>query len=148
MIVNAKKTKVMVFRRGGYLSKREKWFCDGKLLELVKGFQYVGLLFSTKMSLYRMSSELSRKGKRVLVSILQSLQQYCTLGKTVLFKIFDTKVCPMLLYGSEIWGLETRDVIERVQYYVCKRFINVSFRANNYAVLWECGRFPLYIETA
>ena len=53
----------------------------------------------------------------------------------------------MLLYGSEIWGLETRDVIERVQYYVCKRFINVSFRANNYAVLGECGRFPLYIET-
>ena len=40
------------------------------------------------------------------------------------------------------------DVIERVQYYVCKRFINVSFRTNNYAVLWECGRFPLYIETA
>ena len=148
MIVNVKKTKVMVFRRGGNLSKREKWFCDGKLLEVVKGFQYVGLLFSTKMSLYRMSSELSRKGKRVLVSILQSLQQYGTLSKTVLFKIFDTKVCPMLLYGSEIWGLETRDVIERVQYYVCKRFINVSFRANNYAVLGECGRFPLYIETA
>ena len=47
MIVNAKKTKVMVFRRGGNLSKREKWFCDGKLLEVVKGFQYVGLLFST-----------------------------------------------------------------------------------------------------
>ena len=40
------------------------------------------------MSLYRMSSELSRKEKRVLVSILQSLQQYGTLSKTVLFKIF------------------------------------------------------------
>ena len=80
MIVNVKKTKVMVFRRGGNLSKREKWFCDGKLIEVVKGFQYVGLLFSTKMSLYRMSSELSRKGKRVLVSILQSLQQYGTLS--------------------------------------------------------------------
>ena len=53
----------------------------------------------------------------------------------MLFKIFDTKVGPMLLYGSEIWGLETRDVIERVQYYVCKRFINVSFRANNYQCL-------------
>lgn len=85
MVVNVKKTKIMVFRRGGNLSKREKWFCDGKLLEVVTGFQYAGLLFSTKMSLYRMSSQLSRKGKRVLVSILQSLQQYDTLSKTVLF---------------------------------------------------------------
>ena len=62
--------------------------------------------------------------------------------------MFDTKVSPILLYGSELSGLEIRDNIERVHYYLCKRFLNVSFRANNYATLGECGRFPLYINTA
>lgn len=148
MVVNIIKTKVMVFRRGGILSRKEKWWYDGKVLDVVNGFQYVGLLFSTKLSFYRMAGELSRKGKRVLVAILQSLKEYGNLNKTVLFKIFDTKVCPMLLYGSELWGLEARETIERVQYYLCKRFLNISFRANNNAVLGECGRYPLYIETA
>lgn len=148
MVVNVIKTKVMVFRRGGPLSKRETWLYDGNVLEVVNGFQYVGLLFSTKISFYRMAEELSRKGKRVLVTVLQSLTDLGNLNKLVVFKIFDVKVCPMLLYGSELWGLEPKESVERVQYYLCKRFLNVSFKANNNAVLGECGRFPLYIETA
>ena len=92
MIVNIIKTKVMVFRRGGMLSRREKWKYNGKILEVVNGFQYVGLMFSTQLSLHRMATELATKGKRVLVSILSSLHQYGTLDKNSFFKIFDTKV--------------------------------------------------------
>ena len=147
MIVNIIKTKVMVFRRGGMLSRREKWKYNGKILEVVNGFQYVGLMFSTQLSLHRMATELATKGKRVLVSILSSLHQYGTLDKNSFFKIFDTKVCPILLYGSEIWGLGMRENIERIQYYLCKRFLNVSVRAHNIATLGECGRYPLYILT-
>ena len=57
MVVNVIKTKVMVFRKCGILSKTEKWFYDGKLLEIVNGFQYVGLMFSTTLSLLRMANE-------------------------------------------------------------------------------------------
>ena len=148
MVVNVIKTKVMVFRKCGILSKTEKWFYDGKLLEIVNGFQYVGLMFSTTLSLHRMANELATTGKRVSVSIFHSLQQYGTLDKLVVFKNFYTKVSPILRYGSELWGLEIRDNIERVHYYLCKRFLNVSFKANKYATLVECGRFPLYMNTA
>ena len=148
MIVNIIKTKVMVFRRGGMLSRREKWKYNGKILEVVNGFQYVGLMFSTQLSLHRMAIELATKGKRVLVSILSSPHQYGTLDKNSFFKIFVSKVCPILLYGSEIWGLGMRENIERVQYYLCKRFLNVSVRAHNIATLGECGRYLLYILTA
>ena len=95
----------------------------------------MGLIFSTTLSLHRMANELATKGKRVLVSIFHSLQQYGTLDKLVVFKNFDTNVSQILLYGSELWGLEIRDNTERVHYYLCKRFFNVSFRANNYATL-------------
>ena len=53
----------------------------------------------------------------------------------------------MLLYGAEIWGVRQYECIERVQYYLCKRFMNVNLKASYYAVLGECGRYPLYIET-
>ena len=70
---NTVKTKVMVFRRGGRLRKNEKILYKGNELDIVNGFHYVGLLFTPKLSLYRMTDDLSKKGKRILISILSSL---------------------------------------------------------------------------
>ena len=58
MIVNVVKTKVMVFRLGGRLRANEKIFYNGSKLEIVNGFQYVGLLFTPTLSMYRMTDDL------------------------------------------------------------------------------------------
>lgn len=147
MVVDTVKTKVMVFRRGGRLRKNEKILYKGNELDIVNGFHYVGLLFTPKLSLYRMTDDLSKKGKRILISILSSLHSHGTLSKSVFFKIFDTKICFMLLYGCEVWGIEQFESIERLQYYACKRFMNVTLKASNFGVLGDCGRYPLYITT-
>ena len=54
----------------------------------------------------------------------------------------------MLLYGSEIWGFTKRESIELVHRYACKRYMCVGLHSSNAAVLGDCGRFPLWIETA
>ena len=48
--VNVDKTKVMVFRKGGFLSMNEKWYFEGKQLEVVNSYRYLGYTFTTKMS--------------------------------------------------------------------------------------------------
>ena len=53
----------------------------------------------------------------------------------------------MLLYSCEVWGTKQFECIEWVQYYACKRFMNVSQKASNYAVLGDSGRYPLYLVT-
>ena len=55
--------KVMVLKKDGQISKHEKWYYDGKLLEIVNCFSFVGLAFSMKLSFHRMCSELSKKCK-------------------------------------------------------------------------------------
>ena len=143
--VHVGKTKVSVFRKGGRIKRIERWQYNGEALEV--GFKYVGLLYTSKMSMFSMTEDLASKGKRVLVTLLNSLYDYGTMPKSIFFKLFDVKVLPMLLYGAEIWGVRQYECIERVQYYLCKRFMNVNLKASNYAVLGECGRYPLYIET-
>ena len=71
--VNTVKTKVLVFRNGGNLSRTEKWTYKGTILEVVNGFHYVGLLLTAQMSLNRMVSNLALKGKKAMVSILSAL---------------------------------------------------------------------------
>ena len=48
--VNLSKTKVMVFRKRGYLSARERWFYGTERLEVVNTYRYLRLTFSTRLS--------------------------------------------------------------------------------------------------
>ena len=63
MILNVVKTKVMVFKLGGRLHANEMFFYKGTKLEIVNGFQHVGLLFTPKLSMYRMSDDLAKRPK-------------------------------------------------------------------------------------
>jgi hypothetical protein len=63
------------------------------------------------------------------------------------FKIFDAKVQPILLYSSEIWGLERLENIENIHLMACKRFLGVPVRTPNKMVYGDLGRFPLFINS-
>jgi len=43
--VNLNKTKVVVFRKGGYVSKKLKLYWDGKEIEIVNNYTYLGVEF-------------------------------------------------------------------------------------------------------
>ena len=60
-----------------------------------------------------MAKEQAVKDKRVLIAVLSKLYQYGQLPKDVFFKMFDTKICPVLLYGSELWGVAKQVTIEK-----------------------------------
>ena len=64
------------------------------------------------------------------------------------FKIVDAKVMPILLYGSEIWGLKYFEVVERVYTYACKRFMSAPMYSVNYAILGNCGRYLVHIYSS
>ena len=44
--VNTEKTKVMVFRRGGPLPSNMKFYYDGRELDIVNSFVYLGIVFT------------------------------------------------------------------------------------------------------
>ena len=145
LIVITIKTKVMVYKNGGTLAKTERWSYGGENLEEVPFFTYLGLNFTRQLSLIKMATEQAVKGKRILVSVLSNLYKY---GQVMyfIFKIFDTKVVPVLVYGAEIWGINYQQDIERVHFYACKRYICARLNSSNDAVMAECGRYPLHVN--
>ena len=86
--------------------------------------------------------------KKVGLIILSKLYRYGQLTNNVFFKIFDTKVLPILMYGAEIWGIQARQEVERVQHYACKRYLCARQNSTNDAVMGDCGRYPLYVTMA
>ena len=146
--VNMQKTKVMVFRKGGFLSKNEKWKLFNKDLEVVNEYNYLGYLFTTKISMVRGAEALAVKGKRACIGCIKCIYRLKEMSQDCFFKIFDTQVQPVLLYASELWGLHRLDSIEKVHTLACKRVLNVHSRVPNKLVYGELGRYPLYINSA
>ena len=77
--VNINKTKIMVFKRGGGLSKKEHWSYGGILLEIVKGFTYVGIYFTNRLSFFKMAESSTLKAKKVLNYLFSSFSKLSVL---------------------------------------------------------------------
>lgn len=146
--MNSDKTKVMVFKNGNNISRRERWWYNGQSIEVVKGFSYVGVLFTNRLSLYKMAEHNAIKAKRVFIHLQKMMTKLLPCSKNTFFKIFYSKILPMLQYGSELWGLTSMTCIENVHLYACKCFMNVPIRACNAVVKGDCGRHKMFIFTA
>ena len=148
LTVNVDKTKVLVFKRGGNLSRRENWKFGEQPLEIVNGYTYVGIYFSNRLSFSHMAEANVGKARKVLAQLFYSFDELNCIPFHTFFKVFDSKVTSVLLYGSEIWGLQHIDNIEKVHIHACKRYLNVPENSCNDAIMGDLGRFPLYITTA
>ena len=144
--VNMDKTNIIVFRKGGYLSRWEKWTYGNRRLSVVNVYKYLGVYFSTGLSFNYTCSDLSCKAKKAVLVIFQALSKLGTSSFEIFCKLFDTQVQPVLLYGAEIWALDRGTEIEKIHLFALKRFLNIGIRTPNDLVYGELGRYPLYIN--
>ena len=112
IIVNIDKSKVLVFRKGGRLAGIEKWHVGGEKLEVVTEYNYMGFIFSTKLNTNVMLKQASSKAKLTFWRITRLSNNSNNMFFTVLCKIFDAQIQPILLYGSELWCIDDMSTIE------------------------------------
>ena len=122
LTVNLDKSKIVVFRRGGALSMKEKWFLDGKKLDVVNSYKYLGLVFSTKRSFNLAVEDMATRAKKSTLEILRTTKKIGCNSPDIFFRLFDTQVLPVLTYAAEIWGFKRYEQLERVQLFACCKF--------------------------
>ena len=145
--VNKAKTKVMVFRRGGFLSRGEKWYLEGAELEVVNSFKYLGYTLTTKLSEAIALDHMATSAKQKTISLLKLSRTIANKTPKFFFKLFDAQVQPTLLYASELWGLKEHPEVEKSHLFACKRFLSLDVKSPNSLVYGETGRFPLVINS-
>ena len=144
--VNMDKTKAVVFKNGGFIKNCEKWYYAGKQIKVESHYTYLGVIFASSLKWSKCVSNLSNKALRALAGIKRLFFKLKNMPAETVFKIFDVKIKPILLYGSEIWGLKRYEDIEKVQIKMCKMVLGVGRDVKNNVALGECGRFPVFID--
>ena len=90
--INTAKTKVMVFRKGGFLGRNEKWYLGQEEVEVVKKFVYLGFTFTTSMTMTQNVKTLALKGKKAAYELVRVKNKLEVITKEIYFKIFDTQI--------------------------------------------------------
>ena len=146
--VNVDKSDIVVFRKGGYLAARERWFFDGNVMLVVNAYKYLGIYFSTRLSFVAACRDIASKAKKALLCIMQRLRVYNNQSLDVFLRLFDAQVQPIMQYGSEVWGLDkAAQHCEKVHLFALKKFLSVNMRTPNDFVYNELNRYPITINS-
>lgn len=117
----------------------------GKILEVVPNFTNLGLKLTKQLSL---TQRLVIRLLRTIGCLYHCYHNYININQCLkmftLKYILDTKIPPLLLYGTEVWGTDCQNAVERVHNYACKRYMCIRLKA----VLGDCWPFLIYITAA
>ena len=94
MKMNLSKTKVMLFKNGGELSKTEKWSFKGRKLECVPNYKYLGLLLSSRNKFSKAIDNLALQARRTSSFVNASLRKIGNVPFSVYAKVFDSEIFP------------------------------------------------------
>ena len=144
--INFDKTKIVVHRNGGPLRLTEKWWFEGKNVEIVSFYKYLGIFFTSKLFWSRTIESHALQALKASASIFQYQKHFvCFFSPEDAFKLFDSVVKPIMCYVSKIWGYRYYDKIEKIQSKFCKRFCCLSSNTPDSLALGECGTLPIAV---
>lgn len=146
MIVNELKTKVMVFGSG---CKEVCVRFNGKVLECVKQYKYVGNLVT---SIRKRNEDVLRdnykylggKARQAIFALFKRLKGTGTLPINIMLFLFESLIKPILAYGSEIWGCKVRatEMMDKVFLWYSRTLLKVKQTTSNTIVFGEVGMLP------
>ena len=121
-----------------------KFTLNGELIEIVDTFKYLGVLFSKNGRFLKAIKENIQKATKGLFTLRRAFSEKfipldCQLD------LFAKTLDPILLYGSEVWGYETVNVLDQFQLKITKQLLGVRKSTPAYMVYGEIGIIPISV---
>ena len=85
---------------------------------------------------------------KAIFGMVHKIQDFAPLPPKVMFKVFDSVIKPILVYGSDVWGHRNTDLesISKVMLRSCRCILNVKATTSNIIVHGECGVLPPSVQ--
>ena len=148
-IVNDTKTKIMGIGTG---DEKIKVHFQGKQIEQVTAYKYVGNIMSQINNIRGdvFSGNypyLCNKGKSATYAMFRKVRNLGALPPRIMIYMFDTMIKPILMYGSDVWGVQKQgtDAVDKVFQWFLKWILKVKTTTSTTIVYGEVGCTPLSV---
>lgn len=141
--VNAEKSKIMRFGKGGGRKRKIRWSWEGRKMEEVNSFKYLGYVFQRNGKQDEHVKDRVKRGMRVIGQVwgIGKRKFGGDWGKRLW--LFDALVWTVLAYGAELWRWTERDRIEKMQERYLRWVMGVGWRTPGYLIREELQRNKL-----
>jgi hypothetical protein len=103
MKVNIKKTKIIIFNKAGRTIKKKFLFANEEV-ECISNYKYLDIHFTASGTFTIAKHELCKKALKAFFKLRKDFLSLNP-GRKTCINVFDHTIKPMLLYGSEVWGV-------------------------------------------
>ena len=141
--INVGKTKICVFEKRKQIVQAD-FKLNGESVEIVDSFCYLGMKLTHTGNLSYAVKTLSQQALVAYNNILSIFSRVKLDMKTKL-SLFEAMVVPILLYGSELWGIFEFKEVDKLQIKFYKHILGVRQQTPNAAVYGELGKYPLSV---
>lgn len=141
--LNVKKTKILRCRKGGGRERRYNWRWNGKVIEEVKEYNYLGYKIKKNGSQEGQVKDRAKKAAIIMGQVWAIGKR--RFGKDVRKRLwlFDKLVWSVMGYGVEIWEWKEREEFERIHERYIRWVLGVEWRTPGYMVREEVQRDKL-----
>ena len=130
----------MVFRKGGRLAQNLVFMYGDINLEIVKKFNYLGIVFTPGGSFSEAQATLSGQALKAIFAMNRYLNNFVHLKPSHILDRFDKLISPISNYGSEVWGFAKQITLSVFIYSFAKKLLSVKQCTQNDFVYGELGR--------
>ena len=142
--VNIRKTKVMVFHRGRL--PKESFTYDGKSLEIVSSFCYLGFTLTVQLS-FTQHLQVTISKARARIGLLYAKLPIQDIPLHLVKQVFDTFIAPTFHYGLCLWinkcSIASMQSLDAVWSKYLKRYLGIPPYSNNSIVYHVTDSQPL-----
>lgn len=138
----------MIFNKPpGKVPSTDKFYRNGKEIERVVEYKYLGILVRQDLSFNRNNAERSKQAKRAMSTTWKNVIGNDHIDEEVKNGIYLAAVESIVMYGAEIWGADEYKEVEGVKNYYWKRLMKMPTYTPNYMIYTELGEKALYEKT-
>lgn len=136
---NARKSNIVHFRK----ASQPRTSCTFKLgnieLGVVNQYKYLGVILNEFLDYSVTAKVLADSANRALGAIINKYKSINGLGYYTYTRMFQSGVCPILDYSTEIWGFKSQPKIDAIQNKAIRIFLGVHRFAPIAAICGDMG---------
>lgn len=147
MQVNLSKSEILIFRKGGRVSCKEKWTYNGEPVKVTSEYKYLGITLTPKMSFTKHVISKNNAAKLSLNATWKNFIGKNQISLRAKWKMFLAVSRSIQSYGAQVWGNGHFDEVDKLQRYFTKRILRLPDNTPNYVVALETAQEETHFYT-
>lgn len=146
MPINPSKSNIVQFRNPSAMRSDFLFKVNGNVISYARQYTYLGLVLSEHLDYSITAKIVAQSVNHALGLLITKSKAFGVLQYDVFTKLYDSLVCPVVLYGADIWGTKSYSCINAVQNRAARYFLSVGRYTPNAAVNGDIGWRPIGIQ--